>query len=190
MRNVMVDLETLGQSAGCIVLSIGAVCFDESGIVGTDFYSVIGAASSDKHGLFADESTVAWWNKQGPEARKVLEEARDSTAELPDVLRLFAEWLPRDPFIWGNGAGFDNPILARLYSVAGLPLPWKFWNERCYRTLASLYPMVPPERKRVGTFHNALDDAKTQAIHASKILRYRDELFAAKLAASAGATAP
>jgi DNA polymerase III epsilon subunit-like protein len=30
MRDVMVDLETLGTVPGCVILSIGAVAFDEN----------------------------------------------------------------------------------------------------------------------------------------------------------------
>ena len=31
MRHVMIDLETLGVVPGCVVLQIGAVCFDPNG---------------------------------------------------------------------------------------------------------------------------------------------------------------
>jgi exodeoxyribonuclease VIII len=41
--------------------------------------------------------------------------------------------------------------------------PWRHWNDRCYRTVKSLYPDVKLER--VGTHHNAVDDAESQARH-------------------------
>jgi len=77
MKDVMVDLETLGRRAGCSILSIGAVAFDaETGNMGPEFYMVIKMASCEKHGLHTDQDTVAWWEKQSPEAQKVLKQAR------------------------------------------------------------------------------------------------------------------
>jgi inhibitor of KinA sporulation pathway (predicted exonuclease) len=44
---------------------------------------------------------------------------------------------------------------------------YKFWNERCYRTVKNQYPDV--KLTRTGTYHNALDDARTQAEHLVQI---------------------
>ncbi len=172
MNNVMVDLETLGNRPGCIVLSIGAVWFDETGPL-TDFYAEIGQTSSELHGLRADMSTVHWWEAQGADAKQVLTRTRTGVncdVALPVVLKRFAEWLPSSPAIWGNGASFDNIILAECFRAGGIEMPWKFWNDRCYRTLKNLAPHVPFER--TGTHHNALDDARSQATHAAAILRW------------------
>jgi hypothetical protein len=171
MNNVMLDLETLGTHPGCVVLSIGAVMFDETGPL-TEYYAEISQASSEAHGLRADMSTVFWWNQQGAEARSVLERTStgiNSTTALPVILKQFATWLPPGAIVWGNGASFDNAILAQCYRQAGMGLPWKHWNDRCYRTLKNLAPDVPFERSDV--HHNALDDARSQASHASAILR-------------------
>jgi exodeoxyribonuclease VIII len=40
---------------------------------------------------------------------------------------------------------------------------WEFWKDRCYRTIKNCYPDVPFDRR--GTHHNALDDARSQALH-------------------------
>jgi hypothetical protein len=48
-------------------------------------------------------------------------------------------------------------------------LPWKYWRNRCYRTLKNLHPEVPIER--TGIYHRALDDARSQAVHAMQLLR-------------------
>lgn len=47
---------------------------------------------------------------------------------------------------------------------------WEFWNNRCFRTLKGMAPHIKTERQ--GTYHNALDDAKTQALHAIKVLQH------------------
>lgn len=169
MQDVMVDLETLGTQAGCVVLSIGAVRFGPGGL-GEEFYAVVSRDDSETHGLVTDADTLAWWQRQSAEASAVLKAAAsDEALALKVALQQFRKWVPARPRIWGNGAGFDNPILAALYKKAGVPLPWKFWDERCYRTLKNMFPQVE-EGTRGGTYHNALDDAKHQAQHAARCL--------------------
>ncbi len=72
--------------------------------------------------------------------------------------------------IWGNGADFDNVILTSAYKRNDLELPWRYTNNRCYRTLKSLYPEIKLERS--GTHHNALDDAISQANHLMSIFSH------------------
>jgi len=86
--------------------------------------------------------------------------------------------------IWGNGADFDNSILAAAYRACRIEPAWKFSNNRCYRTLKGLYPA--DKLKRQGIYHNALDEAKSQAVHAIALLRKfyapQDELEALRKA--------
>jgi len=172
MKNVMVDLETLGQAPGCIILSIGAVRFDETGL-GDGFYAVINSLDCFDHGLTTDPSTLDWWKNQSPEAREVLEEADGGGLPLALALAEFNEFLAPSGMssvkVWGNGSDFDNAILGACYRAVGSSHPWAFWNNRCFRTLKALNPNVKMDR--TGTYHNALDDAITQARHAVQLLR-------------------
>lgn len=175
--DIMVDLETLGQRPGCTILSIGAVAFDPStGEVDSanGFYVVVNRESCELHKLEEDQSTKDWWAKQSAAARKVLDQANDKSKsyDLVEALDMFGTWMTslaskRQLKMWGNGSDFDNAILAVCYARAGLPLPWEFWNNRCYRTLKNLVPTVAMARS--GTYHNALDDAISQAQHAVRI---------------------
>jgi hypothetical protein len=173
MSDVMIDLETLGRRPGCVVLSIGAVEFGPAGL-GREFYIVLDIFGQKSLGLHEDPDTLAWWEAQSIEARQVLTQARDP--KLPKFglsLDLFNEWLSPIGFkrvkVWGNGSDFDNAILSCLYGALDQTPPWDFWNNRCYRTLKNLVP--GPKLKREGTYHNALDDAKTQASHAIELMR-------------------
>jgi hypothetical protein len=174
--DVMVDLETLGDGPGCVILSIGAVAFDPlSGVIGGGFYSVVDTASCVVAGLRYDQGTLDWWAKQSAEARAVIADAASGSAPpLAHALDNFSFYLTRfggvaKARVWGNGADFDNAILAYAAKAVQRPKVWEHWNSRCYRTLKNLNRDVPmPER--VGVFHNALDDAKTQAMHAVAIL--------------------
>jgi DNA polymerase III epsilon subunit-like protein len=169
-ENVMVDLETLGTRAGCSILSIGAVKFDAEGL-GEEFYVVVSRENCIIMGLIEDPDTINWWSKQAPEARTVLDEAAKPEAKtLEEALNMFTKWLANEK-VWGNGSDFDNAILYACYAAIGQETPWKFWDSRCYRTLKALYPTI--KMVRGGTYHNALDDAKSQANHAVEIFKKR-----------------
>jgi hypothetical protein len=70
--------------------------------------------------------------------------------------------------VWGNAASFDLKILEKAYKLMQIEVPWKYYNEMCYRTLKNLYPeikiMCNPHK------HEALQDAIYQAEHAVRIL--------------------
>jgi hypothetical protein len=160
----MLDLETMGNVPDAAIVSIGAVRFDE--MLRDEFYENITLKSCNETGLTVDADTVSWWMQQSPEAFSYLQE---NPIHLLAALTKFSDWVGRNAEVWGNGASFDNVILSSAYRAAGLPQPWKYWNDRCYRTMAALHPGV--KRPDFGTKHNALDDAKSQAIHLIGILR-------------------
>ncbi len=166
MKDIMIDLETMGQGPNAAIIALGAVEFDiEKSSLGRDFYEVVDLQSSIASGGVADASTILWWMKQSDEARKEFARIGDT---LPDVLYDFSMWLfeaaERSKLcIWGNGATFDNVILSSAYRNAELEQPWMYYGDRCYRTIKNLHPDIKMERQ--GTYHNALDDAKSQAVH-------------------------
>lgn len=157
----MVDLETWGKRPGSIIVAIGAVKFGDGQIL-AEFYERVDPESCERLGMRMDVDTIRFWMKQSDEARL---EIIQPGAGLPEVLARFTTWLG-DPEveIWGNGATFDNVMLSEAYQHAGLPVPWKYKNDRCYRTVSNLHPDRPFTRG-IGIHHNALDDARTQAMH-------------------------
>jgi len=170
---VMLDLETLGTSAGSVILSIGAATFDKTGVGNQSFYAVINLESSLQAGLTTNPDTIAWWSKQSPAAQEVLTEAKMGGMPLDVALNAFATWfrsVPGKPGIWGLGATFDNVLLRAAYEKAGIKCPWHYRSDRCFRTLWALASGIAAER--IGVHHNALDDAIFQASVASKILNH------------------
>jgi 3' exoribonuclease, RNase T-like len=177
MTNVMVDLETLGNKPGCKIMSIGAVVFGPSGL-GAEFYMKVQRHHQGL--LIEDPDTMAWWSNQAPEAKAEIFGSDEERGAMPlgFALNEFNEFLERvskrdakgilDTNLWGNGSDFDNAILQVALAATDLEPSWKFWNNRCYRTLKSMYPGI--KMNRAGTHHNALDDAKSQAEHAVRIL--------------------
>lgn len=173
MEHVMVDLETLGRRAGCSILSIGAVAFHPLHGLGPELYVIVDRASCSASGLHEDPDTLAWWAKQSEDAQRVLTQASAGGELLAEALAQLTAYLEQFGHkrvkVWGNGSDFDNSILTACYAAVGENIPWEFWNNRCYRTLKSLKPQVKMQRQ--GTYHNALDDAKSQALHAIQLLR-------------------
>lgn len=178
MRDIMIDIETLGTTAGSVILSIGAVAFDPSGVLGARHYDVVSIASSLSLGATVDQGTVDWWSKRTPAAQRVLFDALSPSAPtLIDALDRLSDYLlsqspSSDLLIWGNGSDFDNVLLVAAYAQAGRKPPWRFYNHRCFRTLKNLFPGHEPVRE--GEHHNALDDAVHQARHALAIEAARD----------------
>lgn len=172
--NIMLDLETLSTRPNAAIVSIGAVKFDNAGIQGDPFHICVSAASNEPFGRDIQASTVVWWMGQSEEARNVL---LTSAKDLPEVLFLFAAWVGTDcTGMWGNGAAFDNVVLASAYEALDRPgkhlvtkRPWSFRVDRCYRTLLSFASEARRAqlwvKHSVGIVsHNALDDAKRQAL--------------------------
>ncbi len=164
MNNIMLDIETMGTNPSSAILAIGAVKFDRYGI-GDDFIETVDLQSSMDEGLTLDASTVMWWMNQSRDARSKL---FGDSVSLKYALKSFSKWVGEKVVMWGNGVGFDNTILGNAYDITNIDRPWKFWNDRCYRTIKSLYPNVYMDR--VGVYHYAVDDAKTQALHLLKII--------------------
>lgn len=172
MKDVMLDLETLGTAPGSVILSIGAVAFDpETGELGPEFHVHVDSRISD-YGLKVDVSTVVWWASQSDDARRRVfspEGGGVDPGTAVDRFALYLEQFGAEVKVWGNGAAFDNVLLRCAIEATSRPVPWKHWNDRCYRTLKNLRRDVGVER--VGTHHDALDDARTQALHACVIFK-------------------
>lgn len=162
--DVVLDLETVGTSAGCGILSIGACTVDGS----RNFYIAVDIQSCYDTGLYADTDTLAWWRKQSMEARK---EAFSGTINIEVALREFTKWYRQvgATAIWGNGADFDQPILAAAYGACDMKQHWKYSDSRCYRTVKALCPHITAG-EFLGTRHYALDDAIHEAQHLRRIL--------------------
>lgn len=155
-NNIMLDLETMGTGSNAAIIAIGAVRFDFQ--ITDQFYEVVDLQSCVDAGLEIEAQSVLWWMKQSDQARREFE--RPGVA-LVETLKMFADWIGSDALVWGNGAAFDNAVLANAYRKVGLKQPWDFWNDRCFRTVKAMYPWIKMERS--GVHHNALDDAKSQA---------------------------
>ena len=164
MKHIMIDLETLGTTADSVILSIGAVKFDLASdkIDDKGFYASISVESNLDWKRRISEDTLLWWFKQPAAAQQVFHEEKMT---IESALQDLADWISTDDYtMWSNGADFDLPMLAHAYKqVNGGDPPWKFWNNRCFRTYKNLPGAKEIRVAPMGVKHNALSDAYQQA---------------------------
>ena len=176
--DIMIDLETMGTDPYSPVIAIAAVRFDaeDSTTVRAApdcFYQQITLESCMEAGLKPSASTIEWWLTNP----SVTQDARDQTfkganrVKLVQALDAFTDWHNSAPdTLWGNSARFDLGLLADCYRVLGKPVPWLYYHEGCYRTMKNLPAVKHIKLQRLGTHHNALDDALSQAVHLCEIV--------------------
>lgn len=160
-EHIMLDLETLDNTPTSVILSIGAVRFDFTRKkLGSCFYSRIDASTCQEAGMTIGARTVEWWMKQSDEAREAL--YCDTRRPIEEVLQDFNKFVlaVKNSYVWGNGSTFDNIILRNAFRCCKVNPAWSYTNDLCFRTMLRMFPV---NRERVGVFHNALDDAKSQA---------------------------
>lgn len=167
--HVMADIETLSLSESPVLLSIGGVKFNSTGIL-DKFHVGIDPVDAERYGLKVDAAT-AWGYWADPKR----DEARKRLFELPKVdlfaamdgFRMWCEETPVDQrgSLWGKGAVFDIPRIKNAYAALQFPegYPFTYRQEECYRTFANRVPEV--EYEQIGVAHDALDDAESQAKH-------------------------
>lgn len=172
--DLMVDIEAMGTTPDAALMQIGAVFFDlQTMTMGPQFLMNVHLATAVRDGGVIEPATVLWWLGQSDEARKV----RFNGVDIKDVLREFKLWVLgacrlQDVRPWGNSASFDLGIIGSAYRRAGIEPPWRWSNERCFRTVRRIYPQVEYNFEAKGDgAHNALVDAQFQVEHLFKIKR-------------------
>lgn len=181
-QHVMFDFETLGIDNDAAVVALGAVKFNPMGAITDEFYARIDLQSSVNAGLTLSASTILWWLGQSDAARAELTDKNLERYPLQQALVAFSEWLiqdlddenefppPRGAFeLWSNGAK-DMAWIESAYKAAGLVLPFHYGDWRDFRTERDRWPQVAYTYG--GTAHNALDDARNQALYLASINRY------------------
>lgn len=168
MNNIMLDLETLGNRETAAILSIGAVRFDwGQNKTGSEFYTLVDVEDCTRYGLTMDVSTIKWWMLQSDAARAIFNNRAPLLREALAEFTRFVNEIPGS-VIWGNGATFDNMIIRNAYRQSAMVIPWSYRDDLCYRTLRRICPIKYNEPK---VPHNALEDARAQALTAIAIMR-------------------
>lgn len=160
MKNkLMVDCETLDIGERPVLLSIGAVVFNDQQI--QDYFEYfINKETAISEGFTVSQSTLDWWDQQDPDARAYAFNGEGDIQEALKALIQFYE-LNECTEIWSKGSLADIRWINNALDYFGIERPWKYYKEFCFRTLLKSAPKF--DMPFVGMPHNALDDAIHQA---------------------------
>lgn len=158
MKNkLMIDCETLDVGERPVLLSIGAVVFDDQQIL---HYFDAGISTESTTDFDVSQDTLDWWSEQSLAAR---EQAFSGTENIKDALIRLVNFYTQHECteIWSKGALADIRWINNALDDFDIERPWKFYKEFCFRTLLRSVPQF--EIPFTGTPHSALDDAVHQA---------------------------
>ena len=159
MNKLMVDCETLDIGERPVLLSIGAVVFNEQQI--QDYFEYfINKETAISEGFTVSQSTLDWWDQQDPDARAYAFNGEGDIQEALKALVQFYE-LNECTEIWSKGSLADIRWINNALDYFGIERPWKYHKEFYFRTLLKSVPKF--NMPFVGMPHNALDDAIHQA---------------------------
>lgn len=165
---LMVDCETLDTGERPVLLSIGAVAFNDTEVLGF-FEMGINSEDCKNHGFTVSQSTLDWWDEQEAEAREV---AFNGIYNLEIALTALCGFYKKYECkeVWSKGALADIRWINNALDHFGIEHPWEYYKEFCFRTLLKSVPkfVIPFE----GRPHVAIDDAIHQAkqfIHIKKM---------------------
>lgn len=161
MNRLMIDFETLDVAECPVILSMGAVVFNENGIVDCLFEKIDQHSCLDL-GCTVSIDTLLWWEKQSDTAKKA---AFGGTTNIGYAMGMLVDLYKKYDCgeIWSKGAIADIRWANNILDKLSLEKPWKFWQEMCFRTYLKYSPKV--DFQPAGEAHNALDDAVNQAKH-------------------------
>jgi hypothetical protein len=184
MKDVMIDIETLGTKPGYAVISVGAYAFDPLGeqLLNAEpnrpgyfdpadpgfHQNVCWKSVLDDFGMKVDGNTLDWWvlpNGSEPSAEAFDAITHDQQV-LPKVLHRLNAFLTRQHAnnVWADDPSFDCNLLEVAYEICKIEKIWSFRRERSVRTmrwLAAEMKLSLPEP--IGIPHNPLHDAYNQA---------------------------
>lgn len=165
MNHCMIDIETLGTAPGSVVLAAGIVVF------GKDSYEAMlkfNLTESLKEDFKPNHETLKWWEKQGFDYTSLSDEKAGNEVILVKIASVIDRYKPNT--VWGCGPQFDMVLLESYYRHYNIPVPWRYGQLRCFRTMRELFKPCIADWSFEGIPHNPLDDAKNQVRQLQKIM--------------------
>lgn len=177
MKNIMVDLETLGIRSNAAILSIAMVEFDLNGNKGKVFEEFICLDSSLKVGLKIEVLTLEWWLKQ-PKDLMMRNLFNEKAVPLENALENCVRWIEihgfnkDDVMFWSKSPSFDLSILRYQFRKFGMDAPFRYTRERDVRTIFALRPSIVSRLEKERKLpHDAISDCLHQIRILTEIFR-------------------
>ena len=139
--HIVIDLETLDTSPSAVVTSIGVAIGSKGAF--TSWQVNLEITSQLLKERTISQSTLTWWQGQPAATQQLMLENQLQTPQALSNLVIELEGLQvklgeSNIAVWGNSPSFDLVILKSLFEQYGIPVPWKYWQERDLRTYGAM----------------------------------------------------
>ena len=168
MKDIMVDIETLGTDNNAVITQIGACYFDRyTGDIGEKLSVNIEIGSCLDKGLTVTSGSIKFWLERGEKATFL-----NGPTSLSRGLSKFTQFIDKKAIMWSH-ATFDPVILASAYKAIGQGIPYLYKNLRDIRTLVDLSGIKYEKKKEEGDpkSHDALEDCLYQVEYCTKCFK-------------------
>ena len=162
MRNIMLDIETLGS----VITQIGALYFNENGEIGDKFLVNVNIDSCLKKGLEIQYKNLKFWLE-----KTNLITWTKNTIPISTALARLTEFCNKNKKarVWSHY--YDVMILELASYKVGVRIPFHYKRWRDLRTAVDLAGLKREEKKKEDPkTHNALDDCIYQVGYLVKVL--------------------
>ena len=171
-NHLMIDCETLSLETNAVIATIGAVVFRLDGEVEIldSLYLRLKLHDQVQMGRHISADTFLWWLQQDELARRELYDPVLDIFSSYNALVLLKNFCVERSIekFWANGNMIDCAWMRSLFNDHNLIYPVSFRDDLDFRTAKVLTETKRPNYKfkwpKSGVKHNALDDAKNQAI--------------------------
>lgn len=167
--HAMIDIETLGERPGSIMLEVAIVYFDLQGNTSIGVSIPIDPVSSAKAGLNMTVSTVMWWMKQDAEAINSVANPTSTPLDIKFALGQINYFLRNIDYVWSHNT-FDPVIIMENFKVLDIPMEFKHTKFMDLRTIAALSGEDTCANPNNELRHSALGDCKRQIQWAYKAI--------------------
>lgn len=161
MKDLMIDIETMGNTHNAVMIQLAGIFFDRNtGETGAEFCRSISIETCKEFGFSTDDSTVKWWSEQNQD---VLNDILLKSEHALEVMNGFVDFLGndiRDIVVWSH-ATFDF-VIVQNYLKTLTKSYMNYKGARDIRTLVDLSGIDLNNYDWTNKTHNALDDCKFQ----------------------------
>jgi hypothetical protein len=186
LKDIMVDIETLGSGGYTALVQLSAVQFSRyTGVTKKKFATNIDLQSCLDVGLKINGETIYWWLSRSEEARQSI--LKGPKKHIGHALQLFCDFLQEccegeeftimDLSLWGRSPRFDIAIIYDAFTACGLKLVWDLRKEMCVRTIESQGPEIKKEideKNKGRVMHDGLVDCLHQIEYVSEIYKRKN----------------
>jgi hypothetical protein len=181
MKDIMIDIETMGHGGNTALVQLSAVQFDRyTGKKGLEFSTNIDLQSCIDVGLKIKADTIYWWLTKSEQAINSITNQPRSLIQL--ALMNFSIYLSKcapdgvasNLHLWGRSPRFDIAIIYDAYIACSLVIQWDKGKEMCVRTIESFAPEVKKEideKNKTRILHDGISDCLHQIEYVSEIYK-------------------